>query len=195
MIEKKEIGKIFKVGFTLCAITAISALVLAVVNSVTEPIIAKNLEEKQNKAMKAVIQDAEEFTPIYIGTMDFVEPVNGLYKATDSNEEEIGYIVMVSPNGYGGEINMAVGVDTDCKIIGVEVISQSETAGLGSKCTDSEFKNRFIGKTSPLSVVKSGAKEDQIDAISGATVTSKAVTKGVNTAVDAVKFVVENEKV
>ena len=82
---------------------------------------------------------------------------------------------------------MIVGVDNDLKVTGVEIISQSETAGLGAKCTEDGFKAQFVGKTENIAVTKNGAKDNEIDAITSATITSKAVTKGVNDAISVVK--------
>ena len=172
--EKKEI---VKVGFILFAITAVAALVLAVVNDFTAPVILENNKKAQDIAMKKVLQDAESFE------LTEFQPVDGnsateLYLAGDA-----GAVIKVSPSGYGGKIDMVVGVDKDLKVTGVEIISQSETAGLGSNCTNDSFKAQYVGKTAGINVVKNGAKENEIDAISSATVTSKAVTKGVNDAI------------
>jgi len=176
--EKTEI---LKVGFILFAITAISALVLAVVNNFTAPVISENNRLAQDAAMRLVLQDAPGFVAVEY-TPDAGSCVTEVFDANG-----IGTVVKVSPAGYGGKIDMVVGVDNNLKVTGVEIISQSETAGLGSNCTNDSFKAQFIGKTENISVVKNGAKENEIDAISSATVTSKAVTKGVNDALAAVK--------
>ncbi len=188
MLNKKEITDIFKIGFTLCAITAVSAFVLALVNDITAPVIAANVARKQTAAMQKVLPEATGFTE----TEQLDEKINtivkSMYEANDENGNTIGYAVMVSPYGYGGEISLAVGVDNDLKVTGVDVISQTETAGLGNKCTEDEFKNQYIGKTLGIDVVKKDPKENEIDAISSATVTSKAVTSGVNAAIEAAQI-------
>lgn len=189
MIKSKDILGIFKVGITLFLITAVSALVLAVVNSYTAPVIAENTAKKQAESMKKVVTDAISFNKLntsdYTAVIEYTSAVNGIYEGVNSNGEICGYAVMVSPNGYGGEISMAVGVSNDLKVLGIDIITQSETPGLGSKCEDDAFKAQFVGKES-ITVVKSGAKENEIDAISGATRTSNAVAKGVNTALAVV---------
>ena len=119
--------------------------------------------------------------------------VTSVYNAVDSKDKTIGYAVMVSTGGYGGEILLTVGIDSDLKVTGIDVISHSETPGLGEKCTKSEFKEQFKDKEIGVKVVKKGAQGNQVDAISSATITSKAVTKGVDTALAAVKIIKEAE--
>lgn len=183
MINKKELLNIIKIGITLCLITAISALILASINSLTEPVIAANNEKKKTAAMKVVLPEATEFAMI----VDIPENIDEMYAALNAKGEKIGYAVMVSPNGYGGEISIAVGINMDMTIAAIDVISQSETAGLGSKCTSDEFKDQFSGKSGVLKVAKTASSDDEIDAITSATVTSKAVTQGVNDALKAVR--------
>jgi len=183
-IDKNNVLKVSKISLTLCAITAISALVLAVVNEFTAPVIAENTLDKKNAAMQVVVPQAENFKSLECDSSE--EIVSEIYEAVDDDGNTVGYAVMCNPNGYGGEISMAVGIDNNSTVIGVDIVSQSETAGLGSKCTSEEFREQFKGKSFGISVVKNGAKDNQIDAISSATVTSKAVTKGVNSALEAV---------
>ncbi len=181
MHDKKVGIEIVKVGIILFLITAVAAAILAGVNGFTAPVIAENNRVSQEKAMKAVLPDATEFVKAeYAELTDSI--VSEIYEGTGA-----GYVVKVNPNGYGGVISMVVGIDNDYKVTGVEIISQSETAGLGSNCTKKEFTEQFIGKTQNIVVSKNGAEGNQIDAISSATITSKAVTSGVNTAILAVK--------
>ena len=189
MLKKEDIKMIIKVGFTLFAITAVAALVLGFVNGLTEPVIEANTAKKQEIAMQKVLPDATAFSPIsYTG-----ELVSEISEGKNTADETVGYAVMVEPVGYGGEISMAVGVDTDGVVTGVDIISQSETAGLGANCTKEDFKNQFIGKEYEITVTKNGAQGNSIDAISSATITSKAVTLGVNTAIKAVNELKEGK--
>lgn len=176
--EKTEI---VKVGLILFAITAIAALILAVVNNFTAPVILENNIRAQEAAMKLVLPQAETFEKIEY-TPDNASSVKEVYVA-----DGIGTVVKVSPAGYGGNIDIVVGVDDSLEVTRIEVISQSETAGLGTNCTNDSFKAQFIGKTEGIKVVKNGAGKNEIDAISSATITSNAVTKGVNDAIEAVK--------
>lgn len=181
MVKKSDVTEIIRVSLILFAITAVAAAILSFVNSFTAPKIAENDRIAQETAMKAVLPDADSFEKLEI-VLDKASAVTEIYKAGDA-----GVAVKVSPNGYGGKISMIVGIDNEYKVTGLEIISQSETAGLGAKCTDEKFRAQFVGKTENIKVVKNGAKDNQIDAISSATVTSRAVASGVNEAIAAVK--------
>lgn len=176
--EKKEI---VKVGFILFAITAIAALILAVVNSFTAPVISVNNKRAQDEAMKKVLPDAASFEQA-----DF-EIIKGNSVTEIYIGEGAGVVVKATPSGYGGKIDMVVGIDDEFKVTGIEIISQAETAGLGSNCTKDSFKSQFVGKTDGIKVVKNNAKENEVDAITSATITSKAVAKGVNDAMFVAK--------
>lgn len=181
MPEKKERFEILRVGIILFAITTVAALILAFVNSVTAPIIAEQETAKMQEAMLEVLPEANAFEEIPIEVSQESD-LTKIYKS------DAGFVIFAAPHGYGGEISMAIGIDNEYKIAGISIISQSETAGLGAKCTEKAWQNQFIGKTEDISVVKSGAKDNQIDAISSATITSKAVTRAVNEAVKAAKI-------
>lgn len=186
MHKKTKSPGIIKTGIILFLITGIAALILASVNSVTAPMITANETEKQMTAMTTVLPEADKFEEL---TEDIKsENVLGIY-AGKKDKKTVGYAVLVESMGYGGAISMVVGVDKDNKITGIDITSQSETPGLGANCSNEEFKNQFIGKTSEITVVKNNAKDNQIDAITSATITSKAVTNGVNIAVEAVKSI------
>jgi len=94
---------------------------------------------------------------------------------------------LVESKGYGGSITITVGIDTEGKITGVEIGDNNETPGLGTKAKDEPFISQFVGiiPEEPLTVVKRNkTKSEEIDAISSATITSRAVTKAVQAAVD-----------
>ena len=108
-----------------------------------------------------------------------------------TGKDTIGYIVMVTtPNGYGGNISIALGVDVDGTVAGTQILTISETPGLGMNATNEEFMTQFSEKKVPAFVVtKTGAKEEnEIDALSGATITTNAVTNGVNAAIHYCSF-------
>lgn len=183
-MNKQEIKGIVKVGVILFLITAISAGLLAGVNRLTAPIIEKNETAKRNDAMKRVMPSAANFELVEFSDESLA--VSEVYKA-DNN----GYVVMAEPKGYGGTISLVVGVSEDLTVTGVDITTQSETPGLGANCTKQEFKDQFRGKALGVKVTKNGAEGNEIDALSSSTVTSKAVTKGVNDALEAVKKVKE----
>lgn len=182
----------------LLVITLVAGLALSAVNEITKEPIAKAEETARLEAYETVFPDAEFETPqdldalleggqVAIDSVGLTGcTVSDILYANDANGERIGYVVAaVSPNGYGGDISVAVGIDAKTSTItGFSVLSNSETAGLGARCTEDEFVSQFAGKdaTSIEYVKGGGAAGNQIDAISGATVTTNAVTEAVNSA-------------
>ncbi|MGN1097685.1 MAG: RnfABCDGE type electron transport complex subunit G [Clostridia bacterium] len=161
-----------KLAGTLGLITFIAAALLGGVNAVTKDKIAAIAVEKRNNAMQALLSDAEEFSQLN----------DDIYEGR-ANGEVVGYCVSVASAGYGGDINMMVGIKADATLAGIEILSNGETAGLGANCTKEEFKSQFAGLDYPIAVVKGAAEgSGQISAITGATITSNAVAKGVNSA-------------
>lgn len=196
MLKKSDVINIFAVGLKLFAITAASAAILAVVNYITEPIIAQNNQKKQNESMQSVLSEAVRFEKADMSPLSTVEltcTVTGVYEGINESGENVGYAVTVLSGGYGGDISLSVGVDNELKITGVDVVEHSETPGLGAKCTTDLFKNQFVGKIIGMEVVKNGAEGNEVDTITSATITSRAVTKGVNSALTAVKLIKEAE--
>ena len=187
-MQGKDIREILKIGVILCLITSVSAGILAAVNSATAPVIARNEEQKRSEAMRAVLSDATNFEQVeYSGEGSSVTAV---YDAGDA-----GHVVLCEPKGYGGAISLVVGIDKDNAVKAIDITGQSETPGLGANCVREDFKAQFAGKKLGISVVKRDAKDNEIDAISSATITSKAVTKGVNDALEAVEsFPIEGDK-
>ena len=192
MLKKSDIPNIIKTAVILFLITGIAALILAVVNNFTEPIIAENSAKKQAAAMQNVLKDAEFSEENLAENVDDPD-ISEIYKA-QKDGSAAGYVVMVNPNGYNGAISMVVGIDAEGKVSGIDIISQSETAGLGANCVKDEFKDQFVGKSGEISVVKNDPKDNEIDAITSATITSKAVTSGVNKALAAAEKLEEAGK-
>ena len=116
--------------------------------------------------------------------------INDILEVTDTAGNTIGYVVNVTNSkGYGGAIEMAVGMDTDLNITGLSIISNSETAGLGANCTKDTWRAQFNGKTIPITYSKTGAVgANEIDAISSSTFTTKAVVWGVNSALYVIQM-------
>lgn len=167
-----------KLGLSLFLITAIAAFVLALVNAVTADRIAELQEAERQAALTSVMPEADSFT----GLTAEDDTINGI-TAASSGSDLVGYCVEVAPNGFGGAISMMVGVDLEGQVTGVVILDHSETAGLGARADSPDFLDQYIGKTSDITL-NSGT--NSIDALSGATITSKAVTLGVNTAIAAV---------
>lgn len=181
--EKKSAGSgayYLRIIGTLFVITVIVSVALACVNMVTKPTIDRLAEEKRLASMAAVMP-GDNMT--YTLTDDTFDSVTGINLAEENGTLK-GYCVQVSSNGFGGAISMMVGVDAECNVTGVEILSMSETAGLGSRASEESFREQYVGRTGTINV-KSG--DNAITPISGATVTSKAVTLGVNNAIAAVQ--------
>ena len=171
---------ILRLSITLLLITAAIAGALAGVNAITEDRIAAIEAKKTQKAISQVLTFEGEAVLLE----NTPASVNGV-TVTAVYETSAGYAVQVEPAGFGGGINMMVGVDFEGKVTGISIISHAETAGLGAVAAANTgageaFRSQFVGKTGELSVTKDGG---DIDAISSSTITSRAVTEGVNAAI------------
>lgn len=167
-----------RLGAFLLIITAVAALFLSVVNALTADRIAELAEAKRREAMSTVIPDADVFSELY-SEDETITGITGAYAGTQFK----GYCVEVSPNGFGGTISLMVGVDEGGSVTGVAILEHSETANLGAKAEDPEFLAQYINKSGTITVDKGS---NAINAITGATITSKAITEGINTALTAV---------
>lgn len=180
-------NNILKLGLNLFIICAIAAGLLAGTNQITEPIIAQRNEQANNEARQTVLPQASDFKALDKskyksgGSVEVVE----VYEGSNGSDVEV-YTIKVLPGGYGGSIELMVGIKSDGTISGINIGNMTETPGLGAKAKEESFYGQFAGKpATELSVVKSGtAGETEIQAISGATITSTAVTTGVNAAVE-----------
>lgn len=201
-------NKIFKDAMILTAITLISGLLLGLVYEVTKSPIAKAQEDATQKAYQAVFTDADSFENIddfsKDSAMDILKKAgNGLEEnneilncvsAMSKDGQIMGYVVNAQSHaGYGGDIALSVGIQKDGTVNGYAITSISETAGLGMNAKGEKFMNQFKDKlVSAFQVVKSGAgEESDIEAISGATITSKAVTGAVNASIVYVQSLLE----
>lgn len=191
-----------KLGFMkdaliLFAITLVAGACLGGVYTVTkEPIAAAQLEAKK-EAYRTVLADAADFRAddyaaavekanaelggLSYGNVMIDECVTGV----DGSGSLLGYVVTAtSKDGYGGNITVSVGITSEGEVKGIEFLTLAETAGLGMNADQPEWKAQYANKTvDEFTVTKSGASADnEIDAISGATITSRAVTGAVNSA-------------
>lgn len=167
-------NQLYKFGLILGIICLIATLVLAVTYEVTKPKIADQLKKEETEALKVVMPDADSFEEKTINGIDYFE----CYR----NNELIGYCVRVVGHGYGGFIRMIVGIDKRGIMKGVEVLEHQETPGLGSKIDETKpgekepwFLRQFKGKNALTATVKK-----DIAAVTGATISSKAVTDAIN---------------
>lgn len=174
--------KALHLGGTLLAVTAVTGLILGLVESVTSKAILQAEIAAKNEAYKLIMPAGKTFEDYESKPDDIVTAV---VKAGDESGV-VGWCVSVSTKGYGGQIGFVVGITKDGTVKAINILNHSETPGLGAKSTEPEFSGQFADKSSlPLKVVKGGASNpDEISAISGATITSNAVVSGVNGAVD-----------
>ena len=189
--SKRQKNDLPRLAVTLCLIAGITAALVALVNSVTAPEIARRNEQKTAQSLSAVMPDADSFEQISsdissVTSSDGKEiSIDGIWSAF-TDKELIGYCVKVGPKGYGGTIEMIVGVSSDGTITDTQIVSMSETSGIGTKIKSDEFLSQFIGKSGSVTGVSSTPAKDEIQTISGATKSSKAFLRGVNAALTVV---------
>ena len=174
----KNMTYVLRLSLTLLVITAVVAAALAGVNSITAPMIAELNAQKTQAAVEAVLPGGGELLESFSDETGIVKEVYA---------SETGYAVKVTPGGFDKEITMMVGVQ-DGKVLGISIISHTETAGLGAvaaakTAAGEAFRSQFAGLSGVLAVTKEGG---QVDALTGATITSKAVVTGVNAALACV---------
>ena len=171
---------IFRLVLTLFLIAALTAAALAGVNAITKDRIAAAKAEKAQKAIAEVLGSAENLAEIAF--TDDTGTVNKVYSSS------AGYAVEVAPMGFGGEITMMVGISTEGKVLGISIVSHTETASLGAiaaagTSAGQSFRDSFQGLSGTVSVSKDGG---EADTITSATITSRAVATGVNAALACV---------
>ena len=169
----------------LTIIAVVAALCLAVTNEVTKDVIARQAEEEAEAARKALVPEADSFEPLE------AENVDSLYRGVKAGEA-VGYVAQVTVTGFGGPVEVTVGTKAgEAVLTGIKVggSSFSETAGLGAKSKEPQFMDQFAGVKAPVMLsddVENDTDAQEIDAITAATITSSAVVRGVNQAVDAI---------
>ncbi|MDR1209993.1 MAG: RnfABCDGE type electron transport complex subunit G [Clostridiales bacterium] len=175
--------EIIKPGIALFVIALTAAALLGLINYITEPAITANTLAARKAAAAEVLPlgpggaFAEE-VPVESGG-----GVTG-YSAGTSGAGTVGWAVSVTAKGYGGDVAMLVGVDASGVVTGVKILSHKETPGLGANAA-AGWADQFVGKSGGLTVVKGAAGEGEIQTITAATITSRAVTNGVN---DVLRF-------
>ena len=177
--------EIFKLTAVLCVICLISGSLLAVVNKVTEEPIAKAAMKGKEAAIKQVLP-ADTEGKMKISKVDIQdEHRNWVFYVARVDGKFVGTAVECSSNkGYGGEIKIMLGINAQDKVQDIAILSQHETPGLGAKMVEPEFKGQFKGKD--IVATKWAVKKDQgdIDQITAATISSRAVTGAVKSGID-----------
>lgn len=175
---KKQTGikEILIPTLALFLICLVATFLLSYTNSLTAGRIAEVQKNNADKARKLVCADAAEFELVE------ADEQTEIYSALDAAGNEIGYAISTFDKSYGGDIQVMTGFDTEGKITGVQILSIDDTPGLGMNAKKDGFRNQYVGRTAGNLVVSKNAAEDEIQAITGATRTSEAVTRCVNKA-------------
>ena len=180
---------LFNMIFALLSVAVISAASLGYVYQITKEPIEKAKNKKTLDAISAVVGDFDN-DPFEEKT-SVVSP-NGKYELELFPARQNGIITSVaiktfSDNGFGGRIELIIGMLMDGTITGYQVIDQKETPGLGTKITEKSFSDQFIGLNSYVDELKLKKDGGEIDAVTGATISSKAVIDAVEKAVETYK--------
>ena len=162
--------EILKPALILCVICLLSTAALAGVNQLTADTIAQQQVITEQESRRQVLPDADSF-----------EEKDG-YAVGLAGGETVGYVFVTSAKGYGGDISVMVGVLGDGTVAGVNILSINETAGLGMNAKNQSFLDQFLGKSGEIGVAKNNPSDTEIQALTGATITSSAMATAVNTA-------------
>ena len=189
-------NKIIKDALALTLITLVAGVALGGVYEITKDPIAKQEAQAKAEAYEQVFTDAAAFEAVEMDDtltktirdqLDQegykAQSIEDVMRAEDQSGETLGYaFTVVTSEGYGGDIQFSMGVQNDGTLNGISILSIGETAGLGMNADTPAFKDQFVGKqVEKLQYTKNGAtQDDEINAISGATVTTNAMTNGVN---------------
>ena len=189
-------NKIIKDALALTLITLVAGVALGGVYEITKDPIAKQEAQAKAEAYEQVFTDAAAFEAVEMDDtltktirdqLDQegykAQSIEEVMRAEDQSGETLGYaFTAVTSEGYGGDIQFSMGVQNDGTLNGISILSIGETAGLGMNADTPAFKDQFVGKqVEKLQYTKNGAtQDDEINAISGATVTTNAMINGVN---------------
>lgn len=197
---------IIKDALILFMITAVAGIMLAVVNEVTKKPIAEGKRAAVEAACREVFPDASGFKGVNLPADDDAsyaefktaypkDSIDEIYEASDADGNVMGVVLNVTnKEGYGGDIRFSMGIAQDGTLKGVSILETSETPGLGLQAEDvllPQFKER---KADNFVYVKGGGAdaEDEVDAISSATITTKAFTNGINAGLDFFRTVINS---
>lgn len=179
----KKAKEILIPAVALFIICLVSTFLLGGTDLLTKDKIAEVQQKAAQEARLKVCPEAVSFKEKEV-TVDGTSYI--VFEGIDSEEKTVGFAVSAFDKSYGGEIQVMTGFDSKLKITGVEILSIDDTPGLGMNAKKEEFRAQFSGKTGELSVSKQASAENEIQALTGATITSKAVTRCVNAAYAAV---------
>ena len=189
---------IITITIKLLVITIVCAIALGAVNYITEGPIEEQAKAAAEAARQSAFLDAKSFEALYDPDVEDVKDVTlasllgtdevpddygiieTVYTALDADGNAIGIVAGVVTKGFNSGLNLTIGIASDGTIAGVIVGDNTETAGLGARASEDWFQDQYKGKEGQLSVTKTDPGEDEIQAITGATITSNGVTDAVN---------------
>lgn len=180
-----EGNSVFKIGMNLTIACLISGIIIAGTYAVTSPVAAQNRVKMKEQAMRDLVKDAQSFQEISGKTEWYSAMKDG---------KVVAYVVPAESKGYGGAIKMMTAVTPDGKDLGYKILSHNETPGLGDNATKPKFSDQFKGKTAEQLEVVKVPTDKNIQAMTGATITSRAVTKGIKEAVEEVTAYAATQK-
>ena len=179
--------EIIKYGLILMIVCVIAAVSLAYTYSKTKPLIDKRAAEIAEKTKREVLPGVYSFKEV-------VKDKQTFYIGYDKKGNKIGTVVKISTRGYGGPIEMMVGIKNNGTVSGVNILSHLETPGLGAKIENKEFIEQFNGKRLAEIILKKDDCNGEIDAITAATISSRAVTDGVKEATKLIEKIEGKKK-
>ncbi len=177
---------ILRIALNLTAACAVSGVILASVYVLTKDTADKAEIEMKNKSMRTLVPEADSFKRIDVELVhEGKAPERKECYEALKGQAPLAFIVPAETKGYGGAIKMLVAVSPDAKVLNYVILSANETPGLGDKAGTPYFQDRLKGKDAEhLLVVKDPADKEHVLAMTGATISSKAVTLGVKEAVE-----------
>ena len=178
--------KILKPGFILMAYGLVAGLALGLINDATAPVIAKQEEAARMAAIEEVLPEATVFDPDTAGDLEYISGYE-----TEEKKSPVGYVITAYGSGFSSTIRTVVGLEPNFEVSAIEIVSQSETPGLGTRAVEAEegkepwFEVQFDDKNAlALAVDKDGGN---IESITGATITSRAIANSVSKAAERLK--------
>jgi electron transport complex protein RnfG len=177
--------KIVRLGLILFIVAAVTGVILGFVYEITLDPIRRTQERLRSEALSGALPEARSFAPVGLAP-DADAMIRDVQKALDDGGRPAGYCLTVTPKGYGGPIEVVVGITETGKLRAIRILSHSETPGLGAKAPLPAFAGQYENRdVERLMLVKASPSGDaEVQAISGATITSTAVTDGVNAALE-----------
>lgn len=175
----KEIGA---PAIVLLVICLVMTALLAYTNQLTAPIIADLAVETANQAKQMVLPQADAFAAEQQLTHQGTSYTYS--QGLDAAGNPVGFVILSSSKGYGGDIVLMTGIDAAGNITGVEILAQSETPGLGTKTQNPDFLHQFVGQPAKVMATSSASGQSAVQAISGATISSSAVKNAVGIAAE-----------